>query len=30
MEVIIWLDYIDTMVFAISGVLTAGSKIPDN
>ncbi|WP_016775560.1 trimeric intracellular cation channel family protein [Anaerophaga thermohalophila] len=26
MEVIIWLDYIGTMVFAISGVLTAGSK----
>ncbi|MGQ1890546.1 trimeric intracellular cation channel family protein [Thermophagus sp. OGC60D27] len=26
MNIIIWLDYIGTMVFAISGVLTAGSK----
>lgn len=26
MKIIIWLDYIGTMVFAISGVLTAGSK----
>jgi len=26
MDIIIWLDYIGTMVFAISGVLTAASK----